>query len=74
MTFYKVTAVPIDEGSMAQRTEFKKIVIVSDGTTLWLYYPSTHPGQVIRSTIDANATGAGMVDLQVDKLSPFPVD
>jgi outer membrane lipoprotein carrier protein len=39
-------------------------VIVSDGTTLWLYYPSTHPGQVIRSTIDANATGAGMVDLQ----------
>ena len=39
-------------------------VIVSDGVTLWLYYPSTHPGQVIRSTIDANATGAGMVDLQ----------
>ena len=39
-------------------------LIVADGTTLWLYYPSTHPGQVIRSTIDANATGAGMVDLQ----------
>jgi outer membrane lipoprotein carrier protein len=39
-------------------------VIVADGSTLWLYYPSTHPGQVIRSTIDANATGAGMVDLQ----------
>ncbi|MEJ2482474.1 MAG: outer membrane lipoprotein carrier protein LolA [Gemmatimonadota bacterium] len=39
-------------------------LIVADGSTLWLYYPSTHPGQVIRSTIDANATGAGMVDLQ----------
>ena len=39
-------------------------LIVADGATLWLYYPSTHPGQVIRSTIDANTTGAGMVDLQ----------
>lgn len=39
-------------------------IIVADGTSLWLYYPSTHPGQVIRSTIDANTTGAGMVDLQ----------
>ncbi len=39
-------------------------IIVADGTNLWLYYPSTHPGQVIRSTIDANTTGAGMVDLQ----------
>jgi len=39
-------------------------VIVADGSSLWLYYPSTHPGQVIRSTIDANTTGAGMVDLQ----------
>ena len=39
-------------------------VIVADGANLWLYYPSTHPGQVIRSTIDANTTGAGMVDLQ----------
>jgi len=39
-------------------------LIVADGSTLWLYYPSTHPGQVIRSTIDANVTGAGMVDLQ----------
>jgi outer membrane lipoprotein carrier protein len=39
-------------------------VIVADGASLWLYYPSTHPGQVIRSTIDANTTGAGMVDLQ----------
>ena len=39
-------------------------VIVADGRHLWLYYPSTHPGQVIRSAIDAGVTGAGMVDLQ----------
>lgn len=39
-------------------------VIVADGQFLWLYYPSTHPGQVIRSAIEANVTGAGMVDLQ----------
>lgn len=39
-------------------------VIVADGRHLWLYYPSTHPDQVIRSTIDASVTGAGMVDLQ----------
>ena len=39
-------------------------VIVADGNHLWLYYPSTHPNQVIRTTIDANVTGAGMVDLQ----------
>jgi len=39
-------------------------VIVADGASLWLFYPSTHPGQVIRSTIDANVTGAGMADLQ----------
>jgi len=39
-------------------------VIVADGSHLWLYYPSTHPGQVIRSGIEANATGSGMVDLQ----------
>lgn len=39
-------------------------LIVADGSHLWLYYPSTHPGQVIRSEIEANVTGAGMVDLQ----------
>ncbi len=38
--------------------------IVADGEHLWLYYPSTHPDQVIRSSIEANATGAGMADLQ----------
>ncbi len=39
-------------------------LIVADGSHLWLYYPSTHPGQVIRSDIEAGTTGAGMVDLQ----------
>jgi outer membrane lipoprotein carrier protein len=39
-------------------------LIVADGNHLWLYYPSTHPGQVIRGAIEANVTGAGMVDLQ----------
>lgn len=45
-------------------TEPEGDLIVADGASLWLYYPSTHPGQVIRSTIDANVTGAGMADLQ----------
>lgn len=39
-------------------------VIVADGEHLWLYYPSTHPGQVIRTAIDASPTGRGMADLQ----------
>lgn len=39
-------------------------VIVADGTHLWLYYPSTHPGQVIRTTIEASTTGSEMADLQ----------
>ena len=39
-------------------------VIVADGTYVWLYYPTTNPGQVIRSTIEANPTGAQMFDLQ----------
>lgn len=39
-------------------------VIVADGTYIWLYYPTTNPGQVIRSTIEARTTGAHMVDLQ----------
>jgi outer membrane lipoprotein carrier protein len=36
-------------------------VIVSDGATLWLYLPSTTPGQVIKSPL--GATGAGSLDL-----------
>lgn len=39
-------------------------LIVADGTYVWLYYPTTNPGQVIRSTIEASPTGAQMVDLQ----------
>lgn len=39
-------------------------LIVSDGQHLWLYYPSTHPGQVIRSALEARGRGAPMVDLQ----------
>lgn len=39
-------------------------LIVSDGQHLWLYYPSTHPGQVIRSELGDRGRGAAMVDLQ----------
>ncbi|MEE9472144.1 MAG: outer membrane lipoprotein carrier protein LolA, partial [Gemmatimonadota bacterium] len=39
-------------------------LIVADGTYLWLYYPTTNPGQAIRSTIEASPMGAQMVDLQ----------
>lgn len=40
-------------------------VIVSDGAHLWLYYPSTHPGQVIRSELTGErARGTTAVDLQ----------
>lgn len=45
-------------------TEPPEDVIVADGEHLWLYYPSTHPAQVIRTEIDASATGRGMADLQ----------
>lgn len=39
-------------------------VIVSDGENLWLYYPSTHPGQVIRTGLASPGRGAAVVDLQ----------
>lgn len=39
-------------------------VIVSDGTWVWFYHPSTHPRQVIRSDIDATPAGSGIADLQ----------
>lgn len=39
-------------------------LIVADGRHLWLYYPSTHPGQVIRTQLDGRGRGAAMVDLQ----------
>lgn len=31
--------------------------IVSDGTNLWIYLPSTAPGQVMKRKVDANAAG-----------------
>jgi outer membrane lipoprotein carrier protein len=37
--------------------------IVSDGTYLWLYYPSTNPGQVIRSELASGGTKSGTADL-----------
>jgi outer membrane lipoprotein carrier protein len=39
-------------------------VIVADGSHLWLYYPSTHPDQVVRSDLQAPGRGSAMVDLQ----------
>lgn len=39
-------------------------LIVADGTHLWLYYPSTNPGQVVRTTLEGDPTGAAMVDLE----------
>lgn len=39
-------------------------VIVSDGEHLWLHYPSTHPGQVVRTGLATPGRGAPAVDLQ----------
>lgn len=40
-------------------------LIVSDGSSVWLYYPSTHPDQVIRSELAAERSrGTAAVDLQ----------
>ncbi len=38
--------------------------IVADGSHLWLYYPSTNPGQVVRTTLEGDPTGVAMVDLE----------
>ena len=38
-------------------------VIVADGTYLWLYYPSTHPRQVTRSTLGDERTSSGTADV-----------
>lgn len=40
--------------------------IVSDGTTLWLYLPSTQPGQVIRTSA---ADGAAGLDVSTELLT-----
>ena len=41
-------------------------LVVSDGRALWLYYPSTHPGQVVRTGLEPGAGGRSgeIVDLQ----------
>ena len=41
--------------------------IVADGTHLWLYLPSSAPGQVIRTRQDAN--GAGAMDISAQFMS-----
>ena len=38
-------------------------VVVSDGTHVWTYYPSTQPGQVTRTALEKSARGREMVDL-----------
>lgn len=38
-------------------------VIVSDGTHVWTYYPSSQPGQVTRTALEKSARGREMVDL-----------
>lgn len=43
-------------------------VIVADGATVWLYLPSTTPGQVIKSTL-SGAGGAASLDLSDQFLS-----
>lgn len=38
-------------------------VIVSDGTHVWTYYPSSQPGQVTRTTLEKSDRGREIVDL-----------
>lgn len=38
-------------------------VVVSDGTHVWTYYPSSQPGQVTRTALEKSARGREMVDL-----------
>lgn len=45
-------------------TDPEEDLIVADGQHLWLYYPSTHPGQVIQSRLGSRRRGAAIVDLQ----------
>lgn len=55
------------EGRARFRLDFEEPegdLIVADGRHLWLYYPSTHPGQVIRARLEAHPTGTEMLDLQ----------
>jgi outer membrane lipoprotein carrier protein len=55
------------EGRARFRMDFTEPVgdlIVADGAHLWLYYPSTNPGQVVRTTLEGDPTGTAMVNLQ----------
>lgn len=46
-------------GSLSVRfTEPAGDRIVADGNTVWIYLPSTNPGQVIKTRLGANAAGA----------------
>lgn len=38
-------------------------VVVSDGSHVWTYYPSSQPGQVTRTALDESDRGREMVDL-----------
>lgn len=38
-------------------------VVVSDGTHVWTYYPSSQPGQVTRTALEKSDRGREMVDL-----------
>jgi outer membrane lipoprotein carrier protein len=39
-------------------------LIVADGRYVWLFYPSSHPGQVVRADVAGSGQGSEMVDLQ----------
>lgn len=39
-------------------------LIVADGRHVWLYYPSSQPGQVVRTDVAGRGRGSEMVDLQ----------
>ncbi|MFW6192041.1 MAG: LolA family protein, partial [Gemmatimonadota bacterium] len=39
-------------------------LIVADGRHVWLFYPSSHPGQVVRADVAGSGQGSEMVDLQ----------
>lgn len=55
------------EGRARFRMDFSEPphdLIVADGTHLWLYYPSTNPGQVVRTSLEGDPTGTAMVDLE----------
>ena len=40
--------------------EPKGDIVVADGNWFWMYYPSAHPDQVVRTAIDRSAEGANL--------------